>query len=285
MWAKSFSSVKYKIARCLKRVTDYIGILKGAIGEGIAGSVNHLMCDYREGSFFTSQYVAKQVLGRGGHEAVRLAYGIAAGLNNPSFTGWVVEMDFLNQVVDANSRRNGLEVIHEVRSETGVTEHKERWEVNRVIDKLEVVKDHFEKVSEQLVDGCWILPAKWNQAGYDLVCLLAGNSNGGDGQKKFMIRFIQLTRAVTHDFNLHHFEDFATCLIEALKCEVTGIEIVVIVPSGITETSVRIKNGGRLAHFKMGYTNTLWGTNAQPSQIQIRRFGPPNHRSIVMIGS
>ena len=31
---------------------------------------------------------------------------------------------------------------------------------------------------------------------------------GGDGQKKFMIQFIQATRASTHTFNLSQFESF-----------------------------------------------------------------------------
>ncbi|KAI3655312.1 hypothetical protein MP638_003269, partial [Amoeboaphelidium occidentale] len=97
MWATQFSCVIQKIAQCLKRVKDYTGMLKGAVGEGSAESVNHLMCSYREGTFFTSHYIARKVLQRGGAEAVRLAYGIASGLNNPSFTGWVVEMDFINQ--------------------------------------------------------------------------------------------------------------------------------------------------------------------------------------------
>ena len=126
------------------------------------------------------------------------------------------------------------------------------------------------------------MSAKWNQAGYDLVCLLSGNSNGCVGQKTFMIRFFQVAHATTHDFNLHHFEFFATCLIKALECEVTGIEIIAMVPSGITAPSVKIKNGHRLAHFKMGDTNTLWGANVQSSQIPIRRFEPADHRSILM---
>jgi hypothetical protein len=274
-----------KIGRYLGLVKDSIGMLKGVVGERSADSVNHLMCGYRGGSFFTSHYIASQVLRRGGNEAVRLAYGIASGLRNPSFTGWVVEMDFVNQVVDSFTRRKKLEIIHEVQSETGVMERKENWSVNNVIKQFEVVEDHFRQASKQLVDGCWILPAKWNQAGYDLVCLLSGNSNGSVGQKKFMIRFLQVTRATTHDFNLHHFEIFATCLIKALECEVTGIEIIAIVPLGITKPSVQIKNGGRLAHFKMGNTNTLWGANVQLSQIQICRFEPSDHLLNLKIGS
>ena len=191
-------------------------------------------------------------------------------------------MDFVNQVLDSTTRRKELERIKEEGSETDAMEHKENWKVNNVIDQFEVIEDHFKKVSEKLVDGCWILPAKWNQAGYDLVCLLSGNSNGCVGQKTFMIRFFQVAHATTHDFNLHHFEFFATCLIKALECEVTGIEIIAMVPSGITAPSVKIKNGDRLAHFKMGDTNTLWGANVQSSQIPIRRFEPADHRSILM---
>jgi hypothetical protein len=165
MWAISLSSVVAEIGHCFKQVNS-IGMLKGVIEEGSADSVNHLICDFRGGSFFTSHYIAREVLRRGGNEAVRLAYRIAYGWCNRLLTGWVVEMDFVNQVVDWNAQQNGLEVIHEVRSETGAMEHKENWKVNNVIDQFEVVEDHFEKVSELLVDGCWIIPAKWNQAGY-----------------------------------------------------------------------------------------------------------------------
>jgi hypothetical protein len=120
---------------------------------------------------------------------VRLAYGIASGLRYPSLMGWVVEMDFVNQILDSTT-------INEVGSETGAMKDKERWKVNNVIHQFEVIEDHFKKVSEQPVDGCWILPAKWNQAAEDLVCLLSVNSNGGVGQKTFMIRFsfIHVTR-------------------------------------------------------------------------------------------
>jgi hypothetical protein len=65
-----------------------IDMLKGIVGERSIVSVNHLMCSYRGSStrkFFTSAYIARIALQEGGFEAVRLAYGIASGLQSPSF--------------------------------------------------------------------------------------------------------------------------------------------------------------------------------------------------------
>ena len=53
-----------------------------------------------------------------------------------------------------------------------------------------------------------------------------------------------------------------------------------MVPTGMAEISPEIKNGGRLAHFKM--TDELWGANVQASHIQIRHFELTNLRKTQM---
>ncbi|KAI3655247.1 hypothetical protein MP638_007401, partial [Amoeboaphelidium occidentale] len=96
-WGTSIPDVISDIDDFVKQVPNSVDVLKGVVGEASADSVNHLTCRYTKGTFFASKYIAKKVLLRGGAEVVRMAYGIASGLNNPSFTGWVVEMDFINQ--------------------------------------------------------------------------------------------------------------------------------------------------------------------------------------------
>ena len=71
---------------------------------------------------------------------------------------------------------------------------------------------------------------------------------------------------------MSNLESFATILFDSLSFEFIGIEIFVMVTSRLPETSPEIKNGGRLAHFKMGYNDEFWGATVQASHIQIHHF-------------
>jgi hypothetical protein len=88
-----------------------------------------------------------------------MAYGIASGLNNPSFTGWVVETDFINQVMLAKGKQ--LEIVGD------------SWDVLEVIENCDM--DSAETImlyEQQLQEGCWLLPKRWNQGSYDLVWIV-----------------------------------------------------------------------------------------------------------------
>lgn len=147
------------------KVPDSILLLKGLLGEKSMHSVNHLLVGYPSGTggfrdFFVSQYVAREVLRSGKSEAMKLAYGIARGLNNPSFTGWVVEMDFVQCL--SNSVKNQI-IVH------GLSIEDDKWDVQGIVDfALAAIVSRKDFVLKYF----WLHPLKWNQGGYDLVVLV-----------------------------------------------------------------------------------------------------------------
>jgi hypothetical protein len=47
------------------------------------------------------QFIASRILTEGGNETILSAYGFSKGLKNSTFTGWIVELDLLQQVKGA----------------------------------------------------------------------------------------------------------------------------------------------------------------------------------------
>ncbi|CAK4378272.1 unnamed protein product [Aphanomyces euteiches] len=113
MFGKDVSAVVDNIEKAFKRCGNVVDLLKGVVGHENPVVVNHLSCD--QGSygrrFFTSQYVARLAVERGGNEVIRLRYGVANGLENGSFAGWIVELDFIQQIKDAKG--SDLEVFRQ----------------------------------------------------------------------------------------------------------------------------------------------------------------------------
>ena len=100
-WMFDFSvdDLKQDIDDYLRQVPDSIALLKRSIVQSSLVGYPSGTGGFRD--FFVSQYVAGEILRSGGSEAVKLDYGIARGLNNPSFTGWVFEMDFVQRLSDS----------------------------------------------------------------------------------------------------------------------------------------------------------------------------------------
>ena len=294
MWAMDWNAAIKDIDNYLGKMGNAVDFLRGIVGEKSILSVNHLMCKYdggpRGGKFFVSKYVARQVLNEGGRTAVGLAYGLAAGLDNPSFTGWVVEYDFLLQVRE----RKGS--MFEWVGDT------EQWSVNDIISEC----DESLVSSELLRDGCWYFPKKWNQEGYDAICIsvvgtlqtaAAGSSSGIEAAERagsggavrdhagsdvkvteqkptIIIRFVQVTNSTTHVVNLFHFEKFARLLTNELKCEVQGIDIIMATPEDIefSRTSSMIKSSGRLDQHNVGDSDTKWPYTREFEQVKVKKF-------------
>ncbi|KAG9410024.1 hypothetical protein AC1031_018056 [Aphanomyces cochlioides] len=91
------------------QVGDVAAFFKALMGEESSIALNHLACEQYQGKrFFTSKYIAILALDKAGNVLVREAYEIAKALNNPSMVGWIVEMDFIQQI--KNSKGDVLRV-------------------------------------------------------------------------------------------------------------------------------------------------------------------------------
>jgi len=68
---------------------------------------------------------------------------VTSELQNPSFTGWVVEMDFINQITSCKGGSVNL--------------RNEDWIVTDYIE-CDMDSDSIEQVSNRIVPGCWLIP-------------------------------------------------------------------------------------------------------------------------------
>jgi hypothetical protein len=258
----SVSDVIEDIGYYLRGVPYYIGMLNGYVGEATEDYVYQLMHQYDGCRFFLSEYITKEVLRRGGPEAVRLAYNIIKLVNKPSLTDWVFVSDFIGQVIAAI---NGyLNVVGD------------SWDVSEVIEDCDMDSvETFLLYEQQLHEGCWLLPKRWNPGSYDLVSITCVDTLCDDGSmRKFVIHFIQVAKSSGNTLDLKHFEAFANCLMDALGCQITGIEIYIMTPDNddFDTVSLMIKSTGRLASLNVGTTGEKWMTGNEESNVIIKQF-------------
>ncbi len=256
MFGKTLDIVLKDIDKHFASVHNSIDILKGVVGEKSSISINHLMCSYPGNSdkkFFSSQYIAKRALQAGGSEAIRLAYGIASALQNPSFTGWIVEVDFIQQLY---SCKGSVFVIS-----------NEKWDVVNIIE-CDMEQHSIKKISNLITPGCWLIPKKWNQGGYDLACL-------SEVRGKLLLRFVQVTNAHSHGLNLKYFRNLAIFLVDSLNCEISSIEIVIAIPNDIDGFSINqsmVKYSGALSEWKVGETEHNWRMKYEHQSVKVLHF-------------
>jgi len=256
MFSYPITKITKVVGDCLNRVSNIVDLLKGTVGPASMVSANHLMANF-EGhkQFFTSHYIAREALSQGGSEAVRLAYGIAQGLGNPSFTGWVVEMDFIHQVIASKGQRMQFD--------------EEEWNVTDFC-QCNMDEESLSNLAARILQGCWLQPKKWNQGGYDLACLCEVNGSR-------MLRCVQVTNAKNHGLNLKYFADLAQALVSALECVVDQIEIVMMIPDDIdaSEFSIsqsQVKHPGALASWKVGHKEEKWSKMKEHALVKIMKF-------------
>jgi hypothetical protein len=258
----SISDVIKRIRYYIRGVPYCIGMLNGYVGEATEDYVYQLMHQYYGWRFFLSEHISREVLRRGGAEAVRLAYNIIKLVNKPSLTDWVLVSDFISQVRLAKGKQ--LKIVGD------------SWDVSEVIQDCDLDSTEFlQSISDQLVTGCWILPEKWNPGSYDLVRITCVDTLSDDGNMgKFVIHFIQVAKSSGNTIDLKHFEAFANCLMDALDCEIAGVEIIVMTPDNddFDVVSLMIKSTGRLASFNVGTTGEKWIAGNEESNVKIKQF-------------
>ncbi|KAG9408905.1 hypothetical protein AC1031_020817 [Aphanomyces cochlioides] len=139
--------------------------------------------------FFTSQYIARLAMDKIGLDVIYLAYHHTRRLYSSKMTGWVVEMDFVQQLKHASG--SCLEVLLHPRDskETIQVAHCARYDV----DILEFIKAaQYEDATLKCLDNVWLLPAHWSQPRLDLVCLRWSRN-------RLVLRFVQVTSSTMDD--------------------------------------------------------------------------------------
>ncbi|KAF0690557.1 Aste57867_18044 [Aphanomyces stellatus] len=265
MFQTTVSNVISQIGYYFARVPSFVDILKGNIGLQSLDMVNHLACEQGTAKqrFFTSQYIARIALDKDGHEAIRLAYGVADILGNNSFKGWIVEMDFIQQIKSAKG--NGLNV-------TDMENRAIRFEVSGLIrcDVESLSKDLIQKaiVKEPTaanLNNLWFLPSKWNQPSFDLFCFtICGN--------RFVLQFIQVTTAKKHALKLQCFREVALTFAK-MDLKIGGIDIFMATPSDLTEFEIpNWMVEGHICEWFVGKDEEKWRQVKPQNQVKTVKF-------------
>ncbi len=286
MFNCSLSKLKLRIERHIQSCPNAIALLQGIVGQSSPFSVNHLVVAHPlneelSKNFFVSKYVARRVLSIGGSEAVKYAYGIACGLNNPSFTGWIVEMDFIQQLY----HNIGAKVsIHYFSLDLEPLDDK--WDVPGVVDlDFSYIGSVREKVLSGIIDfdvktiqfrkesiflGFWLVPTKWNQGGFDVARLLKF-------REQYMLSFVQITASHEHSLKLKYFQDLTSAIAFALGIEISRIQIIMLVPnktiaSNFSISLSKVSNPGFLKFWKCGESEEYWTQGAEHNQVDVMWF-------------
>ena len=266
MFAYTTSKIKVAVERHMDKVSNFKVLLDEAQGYQAKESSNHLLMRTKESgkteTFFVSRYVLKRLL----HESrdrgdIQRAYELAKRHNNPSFLGWVVEFDFVEQLYESS--------VHSPK-------------IMNLYDKLDgdvlwTVSSLTSFDAKSPFENSWLLdqykiPTLWNQGGYDAVGFVR---SGG----KRILRFIQVTRGKTHQLKLKYFSELAAAFLKAKLADPSyfGVEIAIVLPrfqgSQFTvETVIEVVNSGQLSHYNVGGSSAKWIYRNEKSQLRFVYF-------------
>lgn len=179
------AEVMRQITLASRRVSDMRLVLSGIKGDKVPDAVNTLLQitkrsqspggvgDEKE-RFVVSPFAACLLSETIGAELIRMAAPICQ--HNPSFDGWIMELDFLVRI----------------RGQADLVLHCEP----------DIVWPHFTQYLfsdppdvSTLTKNLWLIPKRWNQGGYDAVRVEVGETT-----VNVHVHFVQVTRAHSHSF-------------------------------------------------------------------------------------
>jgi len=202
--------------------TDMRLITNGMQGNRSPTTVNHLLSRNREGKcWIISRYVALKLSTRCEAAFVSEASSLSMTFANPSWNGWVFQIDFFLQLRMAETNRQGLVLQRQEGSETWTVPNRVEFRDPKDFQgnpvKADPNQESENKKGIKLND--WLIPTKWNQGCYDAAQLLPENS----------LRIVQVTRAASHSLKLH-FVHLLIAPLVSVGFKVDKIDLVFVVP-------------------------------------------------------
>ena len=249
MFGMNVEAATQDIVEQLSKVKNFADLLKGSGGGASADAVNHLQCWSRDGrrptviSEFAMRWLSQEV----GLEFVKMYYAHEAVQKNPAWRGWVFELEFLTRLRLAVESGASIELEADGKEETieWRVPHRETFKDLSAVTQL--------AGGGGLADGCWLVPEKWNQGGYD-AAFVEGTT----------LRAVQVTRAKVHGFKL----DYVASLVNAVVTgglHVKTVEVY-LVARGADEVRVGDVRGDLRA----------WRFDNKPASIHIVRLREAN---------
>jgi len=251
MFATDLKTVKGQINRMIDKVRNAESLLKGNAGHESADAINHLVCTLKTpGSVtnkhpaFVSKYVLKLLVIKHSFVAVKMGYSIAENLRNPSFMGWVVEMDFLAQLKAAMKTED---------KKVNVCDSKNApvdWKAHAV-HEYETTTD-LKKIFEDVKDGqqVWAVPLEWNNAAFDAVRIYRFKG-------ETVLHLINVADAKSHTLKMHHVSTLAE-QIGAKRISFSAVRSTRRVKEDFSWIGVI---SGQMHKFRIGETSQCWPKN------------------------
>jgi len=243
MFGYNEKSAMEDITQWLERCSD-AKIIQGLTGDRSDAAVNHLLCRDKNGTVdIQSRYIALYLSKKYEAHFIAEARKHIMSSTNPSWDGWVFQMDFFYQLRMALNHCRSFILYDKDNT-------KIEWKVPRQVEYL--IPDNLKgaklkkKGPEQFANRYtiqpddWLIPTKWNQGCYDAAQLLDN-----------ALRIVQVTRAKTHSLKLRFVRHLIAALV-SIGFTIEDVEIVVVVPKEqvvnfkISETNLK----GNLADWK-----------------------------------
>eukprot|EP00750_Incisomonas_marina_P022432 INCI4969.3.p1 GENE.INCI4969.3~~INCI4969.3.p1 ORF type:complete len:755 (-),score=101.31 INCI4969.3:75-2174(-) len=179
--------IEVTVPDCLQEVGNYNDLAQGLNGQRANFAVNQLVSMFHKPppqlpafqlvSRFVTRYVAERC-------EISFLTAAANANPNPTFDGWVLELEFLCRIRLAHASKNdGHDYVSVYeQSPHGATELR-----LPVADRVLFRGDFHAVRSCNIVDATWFIPLKWNQGGYDAAMYRDG-----------CLYFFQITRNTAH---------------------------------------------------------------------------------------
>ena len=229
MFQYSISEVENEAKEKIREIIDFKTLLKGLNGDRSSVAVNHLFSSTFSNdnnsvvTLIISEYVSRLLCEKCDISFIIEATIKCRTLQNPSFDGWILEMDVLHHI--KNNLISGRLKLISI-NDNNIDDAFD----NSFICFLSVPFDNI-ILSKDYKINTWFIPEKYNQGGYDAVQLLSENT----------LRFIQITRAKRHELKLSHMNKFINNFNESQLNNnnnkiITNIEIVMIYPTELIDS-------------------------------------------------
>jgi len=207
----------------LARAPDAGQLAKGFVGERSTDAVNHLMSQVQGENVLVSEFVARELAKTATVEFIKTATLQALKAGNPSFNGWIFQMDFLHHLQSAQRNGETLELIDTTKRKTSY----EHWNASNIAEFYTETD-----LNTKYATGTWLLPTKINQGCYDVLQVWYQSLKiKKHTVQKIALRVVQLTVAATHKLKMRYVIPILDQLA-SLGINIQFLDVVIVVPSG-----------------------------------------------------
>lgn len=180
MFQKSTEQVILSIYDAIDKVSDFQSYVENNIGDCSVGVVNNLYGRYEgQESVIISAFALASIAIKRGPQLIKQIIDITNAKNNPSLHGQLLECWFFLSI-----RNGGIDLLDRNNNQT---EHWDQCTAFIDLDPNTVILSP---------EPAWYRPIRWCQEGYDAVYV---------DPKKNLTRFVQVTKASSHSFNICYF--------------------------------------------------------------------------------